>query len=87
MSVYIVSFLQALKKFLVIISPEHSISAAIEGIVIDITYLGELEPHTVLPYHCVMYSVWPGPLFIVLYLALTANSLDTPVVETETQPI
>ena len=48
MSVYIVSFLQVLKKFLVIFSSKHSISAAIEGNVIDITYLGELEVHTVL---------------------------------------
>ena len=46
--------------------------------VIDITYVGELEIHTVLMYHCDAYSVWPGPLHIVLYLDFTAKTLGTP---------
>ena len=56
----------------------HSITATIEGIVIDIIYVGELETHTVLMFHGVTDSVWPGSLFIVLYVALTAKTLDTP---------
>ena len=78
MSVYIVNFLQALKKCLMMISQKHSISATIEGNVIDIMYLGELEIHTALTYHCTTYSAWPGPFLIVLYLVLNAKSLETP---------
>ena len=52
----------------------HSITATIEGII----YVGELETHTVLMFHGVTDSVWPGSLFIVLYVALTAKTLDTP---------
>ena len=32
-------------------------------------------------YHCATCSVWPGPLLIFLYLALTAKTLDTPDLE------
>ena len=68
-------FLQALK---ILVGPKHSISAIIEGNIIDIIYVGELEIHTVLSYHCAIYSVWPNLLLIVLFLALNAKSLDTP---------
>ena len=37
---------------------KHSISATIEGNVTDIIYVGELEIHTVLTYHCA--GVAPG---------------------------
>ena len=59
------------------IRPKHSISATIEDNVIDTICLGELEIHRVLAYHCAAYSVFPVPLFIVLYLALQAKILDT----------
>ena len=58
-----------------IIAPKHSITAAIEGNVIDIIYAGELEIHIVLTYHCATYSMWLGPLVIFLYLDLTAKTL------------
>ena len=61
-------------------SPEHSIIAAIEGNVIDVIYVGEREIHIVLTYHCAAYILWPGPLLIVLYLALSAKTLDTSLV-------
>ena len=61
------------------ISAKHCITGTIEGNGIDIIYIGELEIHTVLMYHCATYSVSSGSLLIVLYLALTAKSLDTPV--------
>ena len=48
-----------------------------EGIVIDIIYVGELEIHTVLTYHCTTFSLWPGPLPIVLHMGLTAKPSDT----------
>ena len=73
--------MQALKKCLIMDNPEHSISATIEGSVSYIIDAGELEIHTVLTYHCATYSVRPGPLTVVLYLALTAKSLDTPGLE------
>ena len=60
------------------INPKDSITATIEGNVIDITYVSELEIDTVLTYHYVTYSVWPGPLFIVLYSVLAAK-LWTPL--------
>ena len=65
--------MQALKKFLTMISPKHSIAATIEDNVIDIIYVGELEIHTLVTHHCVTYSVWPGPLLIVLHFALNAQ--------------
>ena len=67
-----------MRKCLTMTSPKHNISATIEGNAVDIIYVGELEIHTVLTYHCANYSVWPGSLLIVLYLALTAKTLDTP---------
>ena len=70
MSVYIVSFLQILKICLVMISPKHSISATIEGNVIDSRYVGELEIHVVLPYHCATY----GRHFQIPSQALKAES-------------
>ena len=62
------------------IRPKHSITATIENNVIDFIYVGELEMHTVVTYQCATYSVWPGPLLIVLYLALTAKTYETPAV-------
>ena len=44
---YIVNFLHMLRKGLTI-RPKYSISATIEGNVIDITFVGELEVRTVL---------------------------------------
>ena len=41
-------------------------------------WMGELEIHNVLS-HYAKYSVWPSPLLIVLYFALIAKTLDTPV--------
>ena len=35
-------------------------------------------------YHCSAYSVWSGPILIVLYLALSAKSLDTPELQVTT---
>ena len=52
MSLYVLSILQALKKCLILISPKHVIIATIEGIAIDIIYVGKLEILTVLAYHC-----------------------------------
>ena len=77
MSVYIFTLLQTLEKCLIMISPKNSITATIEGSAIDSIYVGELETHTVLTNHCATYSAWPGPMLIVLYLALTAKTLDT----------
>ena len=77
MSLYIVNFLQALKKFLIIISPKHCISVTIEGNVIEIIYVGELEILTILTYHYATFSVCPGPLLIALDLTLTVKTLDT----------
>ena len=59
------------------ISPNHSISTPNEDNVIDIIYVGELEIHTVLTYHCAT----SGPLPIALYLALTAKNLGTPLLK------
>jgi len=59
------------------ISPKHGITSTIEGNAIDIIYVGELEIHKALKYHYANYRVWPGPLLIVLYLALTAKTLGT----------
>ena len=86
-SVYIVNFLQALKKFLIMISAKHSVSATIESNVIDIVYVDEIEIHTVLTYHCATYTVWPGPFLVVLYLALNAKSLDTPALRVCNDPL
>ena len=82
---YILSFLQMLKKCLILLSPKHSLAVTIEGKVIDIKHAGELEIHTV---HRATSNVWPGLLLIVLllivlllialYLALIAKSLDIP---------
>ena len=66
MFIYCVNFLQALKKYLIVISPMRSISATIEGNVVDVIYAGELEIHPVLTHHCATYSVWPSPLLIAL---------------------
>ena len=60
------------------INQKHNITATIEGNFIDFIFVGKLEITTVLAYHCATYSVWPGPLLIVLYLALNAKSLDIP---------
>ena len=60
------------------ISQKLSITFTIDGNVIVIIYIGEIEIHTVLMYHCASYSVRPCPLLIVLYLALAAKILDTP---------
>ena len=73
MSVYTVNFCER--------SPEHSINATIEANVIDPIYVDELEIYTVLTYHCATYSLWPGPLLIVLYLALNAKGVSTPVLK------
>ena len=62
-------------------SPKRSITATIEGNVIDVIYVDELEIHAVLSYHCASYCVWPGPLLIVLYMTRTAKILDTPELE------
>ena len=66
MFVYVVNFLLSLKKCLLMLGTQYGVTATIDGNVIGITYVGELEIHTVLTYHCATYSVWPGPLFIVL---------------------
>ena len=79
-SVYIVNFLQTLKGCLIMIGTMHSIITTIEGYVMDITNIGEQEIQTVLTHHCATYSERPGPLLVALYLALTAGSLDTPIV-------
>ena len=50
MSVYIVNFSQTLNKCLIMVSPEPSSTATIEGNVIDFICVGELEIHTVLAY-------------------------------------
>ena len=78
MSVYIANFLQTLKKSRIVINLKHSIIFTIEGNVFDIIYVGELEVHTVLMCHCATYSLWPAPLYIALYLALAAKTLDIP---------
>ena len=54
-------------------SPKHRITANIEGNVVDITYIGELEIHTVSTHHFATYRALPGPSRILLYLALTAK--------------
>ena len=74
MSVYIVNFLQTLKKCLIMTSLKHSTTATTEGNVTDIIYIGKLEIYTVLTYHCATYSVWPIPLVNILYLVLTAKT-------------
>ena len=78
--------MQSLEKLLIMISPKHGITASIEGNVIDITYVGELEIHAEFTYHSATYSVWPGPLLFVLYLAPTAKTLDTPVLTCLPEP-
>ena len=49
--------MQALKNCLIMINPKHSNSATIEGNVIDMIYVGKLEIHTVLMYHCAVVFV------------------------------
>ena len=71
MPVYIINFLEALTKCLMVISPQHIINPTIKGNVIDVIYLGEHEAHAA-------YRVWPGLLLIAPYLALNAKSLDIP---------
>ena len=44
-----------LKKCLIMISPTHSIAAAIEDNAVDIIYVGELEIHPALSYHSGIY--------------------------------
>ena len=63
------------------ISPRHSVTTTIEGNAIDIIYLGVLEIRAVITYHCATYSMWPGPLLIVLYLGFAAKTLNTPAKE------
>ena len=75
---YVLSIFGNIEEISDMISPQHSITATIEGKVIDVTYVGELEIHAVLTYHCATYSVLPGP---PLYLALTAKTLNTLVLE------
>ena len=67
MTVDIVNFLQALKKYLIMLSPKHSITANIQG--------------TVNTVQCATYNEWPGLLLIVLYLVLNTKSLDTPAIQ------
>ena len=69
--VYIINILQMLKKCLIVISTKHSITATFEGNG-QILYVGELEIHTVLTYHCATYNMLPGPLLIVPYLLITS---------------
>ena len=59
------SLLQVLKKCLIMISGKQSI-----------IYVGELEIYAVSTYHRATFSVWPGPLFIVLN-----KSRDIPVLD------
>ena len=40
------------KKDLIMVSPKHNINVTIEGTVIDIIYVGELEMYIVLTYRC-----------------------------------
>ena len=62
-----------LKKCLTMKSPKHSITANIEGNVIDIIYIGEQEINTVLKLYSATYSMLPGQLLTAMYLALTVN--------------
>ena len=78
---YVLSIFGNIEEISDMICPQHSITATIEGKVIDIKYVGELEIHAVLTYHCATYSVLPGPSLIALYLALTAKTLNTLVLE------
>ena len=55
MRLYISSIFANVEECLIMIRPKHSISTAIED---NIIYVGELEIHTVLTYHCATYSVW-----------------------------
>ena len=79
MSLYIINLSQTLKKRLTMIGPEHSISATIEGSVIDVTYVAELQVHTVLTYHVLLIVCGPARCLLVPILALNAKSLDTPL--------
>ena len=81
MSLYIVNFLQGLRKCLIMIGLRYSISATTEGSAVYIIYVGEQEIHRVLTCHCANYTVWPGPLLIVLCSAFAAKSLDTLALE------
>ena len=66
-NLYILSiFSQTLKKCLIIISPKHSITTTIEDSVIDIIFVGKLEVHTIVTYHCATYSVYPGLLLTIV---------------------
>ena len=65
-------------KCLIMINPKHRITATIEGKDSDIKYVGELEIHIV---HYAIYNAWPGPLLIVMCLALDTKCLDTPVLD------
>ena len=78
MPVYIINFLEALKKCLIVTSPKHIISPTIKGNVVDIIYLGEQEAHTEFTPHCATYGVWLGLLLIAPYLAANAKRLDIP---------
>ncbi|XP_044052223.1 general transcription factor II-I repeat domain-containing protein 2-like [Siniperca chuatsi] len=57
-------------------NPKDSITAPTESNVLHI--IGDLEIHTVIMCQYVTSCVWPGPLLIFLYLALTKKTLDTP---------
>ena len=74
MSVYIDNILQILKKCLIMISPKHSIIATITGNVIDITYVGEREIHTVFTYYRVTYHCLARPVAYCSALALTVKA-------------
>ena len=62
------------------LSTKHSIAVTIDGNAIDFIHTGEIEiQHSEsTQYEGITYRVWPGLSFIVLYLARTAKSLDTP---------
>ena len=72
-SACIANCLHSLKKCLIMISRKNSITATIEGNVIDIIYVGEGEIHRVLTYHYATYIDRHGPLLIVLYLILAVK--------------
>ena len=63
---------------MIMISSNHCFTATIEGNVIDINHIGELEIHAVDHSLTLSYLQRPGLLVIVLYLALTAKTLDIP---------
>ena len=55
-------------------NPKDSITAPTES---NVHIIRELQIHTVIMFQYVTSCVWPGPLLIFLYLALTKKTLDT----------